>query len=104
MRDADQSISKQVEQVLRAVSAGEIAPDVGQRIISAIQALAQVRAVEELEARPPCKGGSALTACPSCSTAPRMDSRGHRALDTLGVVELWQAFSGPKPMYTTVAQ
>ena len=49
--NADQSISKQCEQVLSAVSAGEIAPDVGQRIIAAIQALANVRAVEDLEQR-----------------------------------------------------
>lgn len=49
--NADASISKQVEQVLDAISKGEIAPDVGKKIIEAVQALGNVRAVEELERR-----------------------------------------------------
>jgi hypothetical protein len=49
--DADASISKQVEQVLTAVSQGEVAPDVGKKIIETIQSLANVRATEELAKR-----------------------------------------------------
>lgn len=49
--DADQPASRQVEQVLIAISKGEVAPDVGKKIIEAVQALANVRAVEELEQR-----------------------------------------------------
>jgi hypothetical protein len=47
----DQPISKQVEDVLLAISRGEIASDVGKKIIEAIQSLANVRAVEDLSKR-----------------------------------------------------
>jgi hypothetical protein len=49
--DASAPIPRQIEAVLAAVAAGAVAPDVGQVIISSIKALADVRAVEELEAR-----------------------------------------------------
>lgn len=49
--NVDAGISKQVEQVLTAIAAGEVAPDVGQRIIGAIQALGNVRTIEDLEQR-----------------------------------------------------
>ena len=49
--DATAPVSQQVEAVLRAVSSGIIAPDVGKQIIDAIGSLSQVRAAEELEAR-----------------------------------------------------
>lgn len=49
--DATASLSQQMEQVLAAVAAGEVAPDVGQQIIASVQALSQIRAVEELEER-----------------------------------------------------
>jgi hypothetical protein len=44
-------IAKQVEQVLAAVAAGEVAPDVGQTIVAMIGTLSTVRASEELELR-----------------------------------------------------
>lgn len=49
--DPSGSISQQVEQVLRAVSTGEVPPDVGKQIIDAVQALSAIRTVEELETR-----------------------------------------------------
>ena len=49
--DASASISEQVAQVLDAIAAGAVAPDVGRLIIESIKALADVRAVEELEQR-----------------------------------------------------
>jgi hypothetical protein len=49
--DATASISDQVAQVLDAIAAGAVAPDVGRVIIESIKALADVRAAEELEAR-----------------------------------------------------
>lgn len=49
--DADQSTSKQVEQVLSAIAKGEVAADVGKKIMEAIATLAQVRAVEDLAKR-----------------------------------------------------
>lgn len=49
--NADELISKQIEQVLSAVAKGEVAPDVGKRIVEMVQALGNVRAVEELEQR-----------------------------------------------------
>ena len=49
--DPTAPIPKQIEAVLAAVAAGAVAPDVGQVIIHSIKALADVRAVEELEAR-----------------------------------------------------
>ena len=47
----DQPISRQAEEVLLAISRGEVAPDVGKKVIEAIQSLAQVRAVEDLAQR-----------------------------------------------------
>ncbi|MEH6758405.1 MAG: hypothetical protein V7676_12985 [Parasphingorhabdus sp.] len=47
----DAPISEQVAQVLDAISAGTLAPDVGRLIIESIKALCDVRATEELEAR-----------------------------------------------------
>ena len=44
-------IPQQIEAVLAAVAAGAVAADVGQTLILSIKALADVRAVEELEAR-----------------------------------------------------
>lgn len=49
--DATATISDQVAQVLDAIAAGAVAPDVGRVIIESIKALADVRAAEELEAR-----------------------------------------------------
>lgn len=49
--DAELPIGKQVEQVLAAVAAGEVAPDVGQTIVAMITNLASVRATENLEDR-----------------------------------------------------
>jgi hypothetical protein len=49
--DATASISEQVAQVLDAIAAGAVAPDVGRLIIESIKALADVRAFEELEQR-----------------------------------------------------
>jgi len=48
---ADAPISDQVAQVLDAVAAGAVAPDVGRLIIDSIKSLADVRATEELAAR-----------------------------------------------------
>lgn len=44
-------ISQQVEQVLAAIAAGAVAPDIGKQIIDAIAALSTVRMNEELEQR-----------------------------------------------------
>jgi len=44
-------VARQIEQVLEAIASGTVAPDVGQLIIQSIKALANVRAVEELESR-----------------------------------------------------
>lgn len=49
--DADQPVSKQVEQVLSAVAKGEVAPDVGKKIVEVIASLNNVRATEDLERR-----------------------------------------------------
>lgn len=49
--DAAAPIALQVEQVLSAISKGEVAADVGKQIIDAIGALSQIRAAEELEER-----------------------------------------------------
>nr|WP_256213270.1 DUF5681 domain-containing protein [Sphingobium sp. YR768] len=49
--DASAPISEQVAQVLDAVAAGAVAPDVGRLIIDSIKSLADVRATEELAAR-----------------------------------------------------
>lgn len=49
--DPELPIAKQVEQVLAAVAAGQVPPDVGQTIISSIGTLSTVRATENLEER-----------------------------------------------------
>ena len=49
--DPGAPIPQQIEAVLAAVAAGAVAPDVGQVIIQSVKALADVRAVEELEGR-----------------------------------------------------
>ena len=49
--DADQPVSKQVEQVLVAISKGEVAPDVGKKIVEVVQSLSNVRVIEDLERR-----------------------------------------------------
>ena len=49
--DATAPVARQVEQVLAAVAAGAVAPDVGKQIIEAVGALSAIRATEELEAR-----------------------------------------------------
>lgn len=48
--DPDAPITKQIEQVLAAVAAGAVPPDVGQQIITAIGTLSQARVTEELAA------------------------------------------------------
>ncbi|HEX7822543.1 MAG TPA: DUF5681 domain-containing protein [Sphingobium sp.] len=48
---SDAPISEQVAQVLDAIAAGEVAPDVGRLIIDSVARLADVRATEELAAR-----------------------------------------------------
>lgn len=49
--DSTAPVSEQVAQVLDAVAAGAVAPDVGRLIIDSIKSLADVRATEDLEAR-----------------------------------------------------
>ncbi|PKP71021.1 MAG: hypothetical protein CVT82_04200 [Alphaproteobacteria bacterium HGW-Alphaproteobacteria-4] len=49
--DPELPIGKQVEQVLAAVAAGQVPPDVGQTLVAMISNLASVRATEDLEAR-----------------------------------------------------
>lgn len=49
--DASAPMPQQIEAVLCAIAAGEVAPDVGQTIISALGTLADARAVADLEAR-----------------------------------------------------
>lgn len=49
--DPSLPVSKQVEQVLLAISEGALAPDTGKQIIDAIGALSTVRLAEEVEAR-----------------------------------------------------
>lgn len=49
--DASVPVSQQVAQVLDAIAAGAVAPDVGRLIIDSVKALSDVRATEELEAR-----------------------------------------------------
>ena len=49
--DAAAPISEQVAQVLDAIAAGAVAPDVGRLITESIKALSDVRATEELETR-----------------------------------------------------
>jgi hypothetical protein len=49
--DPTAPITHQIEAVLAAIAAGSVSVDTGKQIIDAIKALADVRAVEELEAR-----------------------------------------------------
>ena len=49
--DASAPIAQQIEQVLEATASGAVAADVGRLIIDSIKSLADVRAVEQLEAR-----------------------------------------------------
>jgi hypothetical protein len=49
--DADASISKQVEQVIAAIAKGEVAPDVGKKIVEVVESLGNVRAMEDLAKR-----------------------------------------------------
>lgn len=49
--DSSAPVSGQVAQVLDAIAAGAVAPDVGRLVIESVKALADVRAVEELEQR-----------------------------------------------------
>lgn len=49
--DPSLPIARQVEQVLAAVAAGEVAPDIGQQIVAMVNALGNLRAVEQLEER-----------------------------------------------------
>lgn len=49
--DTSAPISEQVAQVLDAVAGGLLAPDVGRLMIDSLKALADVRALEELETR-----------------------------------------------------
>jgi hypothetical protein len=49
--DASAPIAQQIECVLAAMAGGAVSPDVGKQIVDAIKSLAEVRAVEELEAR-----------------------------------------------------
>lgn len=49
--DCSAPISAQIENVLRAISSGLLAPDVGKQIVDGICSLSVVRAAEDLEAR-----------------------------------------------------
>lgn len=49
--DPSLPIARQVEQVLAAVAAGHVAPDIGQQITTIIGTLSSIRANEELEQR-----------------------------------------------------
>lgn len=49
--DPELPIGRQVEQVLAAVAAGQVAPDIAQSITAMIGTLSTVRATEELEQR-----------------------------------------------------
>ena len=49
--DPSLPLGQQVEQVLLAISTGQIAPDLGKQIIEAIASLGNIRAVEELAER-----------------------------------------------------
>lgn len=49
--DPSLPMGRQIEQVLSAIAPGQIAPDLGQQIISAIGTLSNVRATEELAER-----------------------------------------------------
>lgn len=49
--DVDQPISRQVEQVLTAIAAGDVAPDVGKKIVEVVCSLSNIRATEDLSKR-----------------------------------------------------
>ena len=49
--DSSAPVSHQVAQVLDAIAAGAVAPDVGRLVIESVKALSDVRATEELAAR-----------------------------------------------------
>ena len=49
--DATAPVSEQAEAILTAISAGHVSPDVGRQILEAVNALSQIRASEQLEAR-----------------------------------------------------
>lgn len=49
--DAAMPAARQIEQIISAIAAGGVPTDVGKQLIDAIEALSQVRATEELEAR-----------------------------------------------------
>lgn len=49
--DPEASMAEQVEQVLLAISQGDVSPDTGKQIIECIASLSGIKAVEELEQR-----------------------------------------------------
>ena len=49
--DAGAPISRQAEMILEAIASGTLAPDVGKQILEAVNSLATIRAVEDIEAR-----------------------------------------------------
>lgn len=49
--DATAPVSEQAEAILTAISVGSVSPDVGRQILEAVNALSQIRATEQLEAR-----------------------------------------------------
>lgn len=49
--DPSLPLAAQVEQVLLAISTGQLAPDVGKQLIDAIGTLGNIRALEDLESR-----------------------------------------------------
>lgn len=49
--DPEASTAKQVEAILAAMASGEVPVDLGKQLIDAVKALADVRAVEDLEGR-----------------------------------------------------
>ncbi|WP_413874448.1 DUF5681 domain-containing protein [Albidovulum sp.] len=53
-------LAAQVEQVLAAIAGGRLAPNIGREIIEAINALGNLRAVEDLESRLVILEGKAL--------------------------------------------
>ena len=58
--DPSLPVGQQVEAILAAMAAGQVAPDTGKLIIDAIQALSNIRAVEDLESRLVILEGKAL--------------------------------------------
>lgn len=49
--DASAPVSEQAEAILTAIATGSVSPDVGRQILEAVNALSQIRASEQLEAR-----------------------------------------------------